>query len=186
MLSPAKAIAVTALAIGVGGVMLIARPIDGPPDMAPGAATDTEPIAPVVVTAAIRPGPEVAESSTSFEEVPGRVERRGTVWAPTITASDPRLEGRVTQRNDQDQYPGPDGPESFVLGTSTMRIENDEGAWQGSNVYFLVAEEGGAISVVLVGEGAYEGLYAVLDLTDWSAIRGVVFPAPPPPAPAAP
>ena len=35
------------------------------------------------------------------------------------------------------------------------------------------------------GEGAYEGLYAVMG-TDWDAIVGFIFTAPPPEAPTAP
>jgi hypothetical protein len=42
------------------------------------------------------------------------------------------------------------------------------------------------MTMVLAGEGAYEGLYAVLDVTDWADVRGTVFPAPPPAEPRAP
>ena len=35
------------------------------------------------------------------------------------------------------------------------------------------------MTVVLVGEGAYEGLYAWTDVSDWSAISGVIYPDPP-------
>ena len=148
---------------------------------------EAPPLEPVVVTMVIRPGDDIGQPT--YTEVDGRVERRGTVWAPTIvTASDPRLEGRITLSNDQDAYPGPDGPESFVLGMGTMRIETVDGAWQGSTPYFGVAADDRSVgsTVVLVGKGAYEGLYAVLDQTDWADIHGVIFPAPPPPVPAAP
>jgi hypothetical protein len=99
------------------------------------------------------------------------------------------LQGDFTQSIPQDAYPGSDGPESFVLATQTIRIQNADGAWQGSASNFIVADELSGTTVVLVGEGAYQGLYAALDMTgatDSRGIRGVIFPAPPPPIPAAP
>jgi hypothetical protein len=47
---------------------------------------------------------------------------------------------------------------------STKRIENDEGAWQGSAVCLLQPD--GTIyeaPLVMTGEGAYEGLTAIVD-----------------------
>jgi hypothetical protein len=50
-----------------------------------------------------------------------------------------------------------------------------------------VTELGGGI-IVVTGEGAYDGLYAVMTLSDWSDVRGFIFegapPAPPVPPPA--
>jgi hypothetical protein len=140
---------------------------------------------PVVVTMSIVPGDDVGH--TTWDVAEGRVERRGTVRAPTIAStSDPRLDGDMTASIDEDQYAGPDGPESFVLGTSTIRIENPDGAWQGSGVAFSGGGRGGSSTIVLVGEGAFDGLYAVLDVTDWGDVKGVIFPAPPPAVPSAP
>jgi hypothetical protein len=137
-------------------------------------AAATVPVEPVTFTASLRPGNDVG--STTYTEVDGRTERRGTVWAPTLTVSDPRLEGDVRLASPEDQYPG-----GFTIRTNTWRIENDEGAWQGTMV-----DVGGGGTLVLAGEGAYEGLYVALDVTNPRDMRGVIFPAPPPPVPAAP
>ena len=69
-----------------------------------------------------------------------------------------------------------------------LGITNEDGAWQGSfpSVYEGFSNTSGAQSVVLVGEGDYEGLYAWMDVTNWLAINGVVFSYPPPEAPAPP
>jgi hypothetical protein len=147
-------------------------------------ATPTTAAPPLAITASLQPGNDVGP--TTYTEVDGRVERRGTVWAPTLTASDPRLQGTMTISSPQDAYPGADGPESFVLGSATWRIETAEGAWQGSNTGYAIGDQGGGATLILAGEGAYAGLYAALDVSDPTAIRGVIFPAPPPPTPAAP
>jgi len=94
--------------------------------------------------------------------------------------SESRLAGVMTVSQNQSQYPG----QPFFV-TSTYRIWNDDGAWQGSTPQMWDFGEYGASSIVLVGEGTYEGLHAWMDITDWSAINGVVFPAPPPTAPTA-
>jgi hypothetical protein len=132
-------------------------------------APATVPVEPVTFTASLRPGDDVG--STTLTEVDGRIERRGTVWAPTLTVSDPRLEGDVRLASPEDQYPG-----GFTIRTNTWRIENAEGAWQGTMV-----DVGGGGTLILEGEGAFEGLYAALDVTNPSDMRGVIFPAPPPP-----
>jgi hypothetical protein len=142
------------------------------------------PALPVAITAALQPGDDVGQ--TTFTEVDGRVERRGTIWTPTLTASDPRLEGTVRLSSPQDAYPGADGPESFVFRSGTWRIETTDGAWQGSDTSFEVGDMGGGSTLIVAGEGAYAGLYAALDMTDGSNIRGVIFPAPPPPIPDVP
>ena len=65
----------------------------------------------------------------------------------------------------QIQYP------DHWLRTTTYRIFNSGGVWQGSGV--------NTESVVLMGEGGYEGLYAWMDASDWDAVSGVIYPAAP-------
>jgi hypothetical protein len=88
--------------------------------------------------------------------------QRGFTWRGTITATDDRLSGTHYYSWDADAYalPGGGTPTSWAEG---HRIENDEGAWQGSSVGFTDADDvsvGGA--AVLIGEGAYEGLTAII------------------------
>ncbi len=184
MFSPAKAIIAGALAFGIGSVVLIAQPFGQRAGSVPGAATDAGPMEPVAFTARIDWWRDIGDAT--YEEVDGHNERRGVVEAPVITASDPRLEGRLTLSMDEDTYPTPEG--TLTLGTSTWRLETDEGAWQGSHPYFYdtaTLDDVIDATVVLVGEGVYAGQFAVFEISD-TEIHGAIFPAGPPTAPAAP
>jgi len=115
--------------------------------------------------------------------------------------SDPRFEGRWWAYLDADEYiyPGIDMDDHLTLTRGTQRIENDEGAWQGSAPGAHVP--GAPLStwelLELIGEGAYEG-YTTLqwsnlvddtcscanpdNLCEWD-IRGLVFEGEMPPVP---
>jgi hypothetical protein len=180
MLSPAKALTAGAIVFAIGGVLLVAQPFD-PQAGVPGAEV-AEYTEPVEFTAVITPGPWV--SHETCEVVGDWWQCQGEAWAPEITdVSDPRLDGEMTDSANTNKWPG-----QPMLAMETIRITNEDGAWQGSfpSVYDSYDESSGAMSVVLVGEGGYEGLYAWMDVTDWSAINGVVFSYPPPEAPAPP
>jgi hypothetical protein len=125
--------------------------------------------APVAVTGRISCGPEVQQGTDERVVVPltdgeMSIDRaRGFVWRQsTSSMSDPRLEGTVHQSEDLDSYTLPGGEAGPSFGISTKRIENDEGAWQGSAVV-LNFPDGTVVAApyVMVGEGAYEGLTAV-------------------------
>jgi hypothetical protein len=80
--------------------------------------------------------------------------------------SDPRLEGIWYHTEDNDTYSGP-GTDGLIIGTWTRRIENDEGAWQGTTHLTIDFPDGDAVGgargpYVMIGEGAYEGLTALL------------------------
>ena len=152
----------------------------------PVAAQSTPPVSdqtlPAAFTGRIAFGGQVRAGTT--ETVDGHVESRGSAFAPVVsTMSDPRLDGKVLISYQTDEYTGPDGA-SHSLGTGTWRIETADGAWQGS--YTRVEAEGfsDTNTAVLVGEGAYDGLYAVfeqtIDASGWD-IRGAIFPAGSPP-----
>jgi hypothetical protein len=185
MFSPAKAITAAALVFGIGGAFLIAQPFGQQAEVAPGAES-ADYVEPVEFTAVLTPGPWV--SHETCENIGGQgslTQCRGEAWSPDITeVSDPRLDGEMTLSADTNKW-----PLQPMLTTETWRITNEDGAWQGSfpSVYeAYLGPTSGAQSVVLVGEGDYEGLYAWMDVTDWSAINGVVFSYPPPEAPAPP
>jgi hypothetical protein len=181
MFSPAKAITAAALVFGLGGVLLIAQPFGQQADVAPGAES-ADFVEPVEFTAVLTPGPWV--SYPTCEVIGGMSQCQGEAWTPDITeVSDSRLDGEMTLSANQNKWPG-----QPMLVMETYRITNEDGAWQGSfpSVYESFSTPSGAQSVVLVGEGAYEGLYAWMDVTDWSAIKGVVFSYPLPEAPAPP
>jgi hypothetical protein len=85
--------------------------------------------------------------------------RGGYTWQSTVRdVSDPRLEGTWYNSVDFDEYT-PAGPN---LSAVTHRIENGEGAWQGS-LLILGFPDGEEVigPIVMTGEGAYDGLTAV-------------------------
>ena len=121
---------------------------------------------------------------------------RGFTWAGAITATDERFTGTHYYSWDADVYTLASGDEGQGVWAEGHRIENDEGAWQGSATGASLPD--GTLQTspaFLTGEGAYEGLTAVLFVTegsfDFGAVRrgecfidfkGVVmeFPDPPP------
>jgi hypothetical protein len=77
-------------------------------------------------------------------------------WQQTATNSEPRLGGAYF-------YSEAYGDDPASAATSgTLRIENDDGAWQGSMVYAYLSDGTMTTGTTeLIGEGAYEGLRAI-------------------------
>jgi hypothetical protein len=188
MLSPAKTIVAAALVFGIGGVMLIAQPFQ-PQSTVPGADTKAGVAENVPFTMSfswrypsVRPYEERTED--------GVTKSIGECWAPGILApSDPRMAGTLEYCGSEHVY-GTDREADTVVLTETYRITNEEGAWQGSSYGAWWDDPGsgdrmevGGDPLILVGEGAYDGLYAALTfLPDWRDIRGVIFAGAPPAA----
>ena len=165
-----------------------------PPDSAGDQAT-AAPQPPIEITACLPSNSQFRAGTDDVITIPdpgGDItleRRRGFTWRGRITASDPRLEGTHYYSFDADVYTladGGPGPDFFAEG---HRIENDEGAWQGSAVGFTFSpdHEGDAGPVVLIGEGAYEGLTAVLITYSASGcflgFEGLIMEVPAPPVP---
>jgi hypothetical protein len=113
---------------------------------------------------------------------------RGYTWSGTHTATDPRFSGTHYYSWDADTYTlasGDEGPLAYAEG---LRIENAEGAWQGEASGVTLPDGTSANGpVLLAGEGAYEGLTAVLLATEAGCFidfRGIVIEVPDPPVPA--
>jgi hypothetical protein len=149
---------------------------------------------PVEFTAWVSAGPEVHPETTQEVAVSlpdGEMtitRQRGVTWNPSLhDMSDPRLEGTLYEARDEDTYTLPGNEKGPHFGVRTYRIENDEGAWQGSAVS-LESTDGRYYygPYVMTGEGAYEGLTAILVNPDQSnrftgyIIEGTI-PAPPVP-----
>jgi len=131
-----------------------------------------------------------------------RRETRGGFFRPVVDEmSDPRFEGTWSAYLDTDEYVYPgDAQDHPVLMAGMQRIENEEGAWQGSAPDAYVPD-GPTTTwgvMTLTGERAYEGLTAVqwtnvvddvCSCVDLSAdpcawdIRGLVFEGEMPPVP---
>ena len=115
-----------------------------------------------------------------------RLRPRGWSWQPTATMSDPRLEGDYYISYDSDDY---ESSTVTSVGTGTWRIQNREGAWQGSFTNIKYPDSTTTVSTPLVGEGAYDGLTALWEATNhrpvecaW-AIRGLILEGHVPAAP---
>jgi hypothetical protein len=100
--------------------------------------------------------------------------------------SDPRLEGDYYISYDSNDY---ESSTVTSVGTGTWRIENGEGAWQGSFTNIKYPDSTTVVSTTLVGEGAYEGLTALWESTNrrpvecaW-AVRGLILEGDVPAAP---
>jgi hypothetical protein len=166
MFSPAKSLVAGALVFALGGVLLIAQPFEWKRGAAPGAATSDADLArPVEFTGHIVCGPDVRTGMTDLPPSGADtsvVHNRGWAWQPSATISEPRLAGTYTYAYDGDDYRTKGLTSVSSVGWGTWRIENDEGAWQGShpNIGFADGTYSKA-TTVLVGEGAYEGLTAI-------------------------
>jgi len=109
----------------------------------------------------------------------------------SLDASDPRLSGEGSVRNSG--MPMQSDDEFVVLVDMSLRVANDEGAWTGGGLLYALPTNEDAVGVdeptwVLSGEGAYDGLTAVLraDLGPDGSFAGVIVGAEPPAAPAVP
>jgi len=187
MFSPAKAITAVALVFGIGGVLLIAQPFDQPGGTIPGAANDVVPQPPAEFSGQVVCGPPVLPDGGGSETTvdigdEGLVltRYRGGTWHQHIDVTDPRLEGDIYQRWESDGYAVPDGETGPTVAAMTWRIENDEGAWQGGQME-LVLSDGTQLQslTTLTGEGAYEGLTALMGVVGFedgctADIRGVI------------
>lgn len=171
MFSPAKAIVAGAFVFGLVGVLLIAQPFGQPDGDLRNAATDSAPQPPVEFSGQItceppsadRAGPWAVVREGSTQILDGDLwQRRGHAVQQSATMSDPRLEGNHVVSEDRDEYHSAEYPFPIMVASGTRRIENDEGAWQGSyTVAYLADGSMTTFTTPLVGEGAYEGLIAI-------------------------
>ena len=132
----------------------------------------------VTGTVAVMSGP-----SGAVETSEGGVTRRDGMQAVLAwVASDARLSGTSNYTGNWASYAvtGTSFPVLFEVQAGTQVLVNDEGRWTGT-VTALVSDSAGIDqdTVILHGEGAYEGLTAYL-LMDWSSLPadlvGAIFP----------
>jgi hypothetical protein len=161
-------------------------PVAAWPEPVPDALAVVRP--PVAFTGRVVCGPDVRvgvdQSSPEGDLV--RLRSRGWAWQASATMSDLRLEGNYYVSYDSDDYRS---PTVTSVGSGTWRIENEEGAWQGSFTNIKYPASTTIVSTALVGEGAYEGLTAVWESTNhrpldcaWS-VRGLILEGEVPAAP---
>ena len=187
MLSPVKAIAAGAIVFAIGGAFLIAQPFDQQAANVPGGEA---PVPPVAVSGfgsggacPVEDAVEVAEGLTSY---------RDGYCNPSWSLDDPRFEGTVTWAVNSDAFPDADG---VTVGTVGVSVVNEEGAWR--MVPEVMYGTDGTVwpdpslpsQFVMVGEGGYDGYYAVFTFDRTSPINGTfegfIVQGDPPPAPEA-
>jgi hypothetical protein len=168
---PVVIAAAAVAAIVVGGLVIATRDDDQtgevPADQTSAAVPE---VAPVEFTACVDPGPsvtpgpeEIVTATLPDGETTLTQRRGGYTWQSTVSdVSDPRFEGTWYNSADFDEYTSRGEAESLILYAETHRVENDEGAWQGSLLDLgLPDAEDARGPLVLIGEGAYDGLTAV-------------------------
>jgi hypothetical protein len=95
----------------------------------------------------------------------------------SVEFTDPRLQGRVVMTANPEQI------EDDGVYVYSFRIENEDGAWQGepvTGVQFNGAEYGTSVHL-LAGEGVYEGLSAVAEVSlaaNTFQLRGLILDVP--------
>ena len=173
-----------------------ANPAGTTPSTAASPSGDTAVSVPGEFTACVPNNSIVREGTSEEASVPhpdGDMtlhRERGSTYAGNITATDPRFSGRHYYSWDGNLYTLASGGDGFGISADSHRIENDDGAWTGTGTYADLPDGTQAGSpVFLTGEGAYEGLTAVLIGTDGSCFfdfRGFILEFPDPPAPYTP
>ncbi len=162
MFSPAKAITAGAVVFALGGLLLIAQPLDRQSDRMTGSSTAAEAAPPVEFTARWAYGPDKRAATT--ETIDGVAMERGGAWemTPVAQASDPRLRGTLSRAANFDDYSAAGGP---TVWNYAFRIENDEGSWQQVPTIglWIGLDDPTSTTGVLVGEGGYAGLIAVFE-----------------------
>lgn len=100
--------------------------------------------------------------------------RGGETWTGIgVEASDPRLAGELSSTFDRDVHPGDIG---VVWGTTA--ITNDAGSWTGTFIGPIRREDTYVWPAVvrLAGNGAYEGLSAIILQDNRGRFEGVLLP----------
>jgi hypothetical protein len=192
-----RALLASAVVYATVGCMPIGATSEAPGTSPAEAIEESTVAAPVAVTACIDGGPYVGPPGTkehvdipSSDHAMTLVRYRGdTFLQPWTEVSDPRLEGTYTRSWDEDEYFS--GGAAFLsIVVTTDRIENDEGAWQGTSVWYRPTDSPHSYApMVMVGEGAYEGLTAILrgvERYEECAITGYIIDGTIPAAPVPP
>ena len=182
MFSPSKALIAGALVFGIGGAMLIAQPFQQQ-GSAPGAEVQPPPAPTAFSSTYSRSGRSNPGSTTEYDD--GTIVTAGAGWMfNSRESSDPRFAGPLVLTVTEVTYPDLGGG----MGVGGWRIETDEGAWQQVPTASVGWDKDAALWAsgqlppagnimfwTFIGEGAYEGLTAVVQETWWpGGIDGLV------------
>jgi hypothetical protein len=105
---------------------------------------------------------------------PGDVNHmRGATYIETNEWSDPRLPAEKKMVLDFTTYPYEGG--RLMITRTSIRMDGAEGSWVGTGVGLSRPDGSSQGQDVLVGEGAYEGLFAVLNCGNETGCDGFIF-----------
>ena len=129
----------------------------------------------LTVSEAVAPGTETRDGGVT--EVRNRFFAGGL-----LDTDDPRMMGPITAVVNSDVRIEAGTNFRVTLQSIAVRIENDDGAWDGSATAFARGrsprDTGNLATVILAGEGSYDGLsaYLLIDLTEQPAVvQGTVY-----------
>jgi len=191
MFSPVKTITTAALvlALGLSAAVLVAQPFDRLGGSVAAAEQVADPAAPVMVEVTTSGGPIISCYEGPAIEVDGPVAWEwGTTCEVQHKWSDPRLKGTETYVDNSVNY---NDDSELSIGHFVHNIVTDDGAWR-MRPQFRFESAGmdspvgpGSFSGtwVLDGEGAYEGLIAVLAKDEDGGLSGFIISHDLPPAP---
>jgi hypothetical protein len=100
------------------------------------------------------------ESHATLASVDGVTRSTGNIFEWTVEWTDPRLPSTMWHRIDYDLY----DPDSALPYATSVLLLGEDGSWRGTG--YGVGYDAGFVQVLLIGEGAHEGLYAILDRKD--------------------
>jgi hypothetical protein len=183
-------------AAGIGTAALLATTFllagqsSGERGVAPGAPAD-----PTLVAAYVHGGPTTfgsccGDEVETFDEEGNRLTLRNMEVTGEWSFDDPRLSGTVRTVQHTDEFPQADADGRIEIWWGDVRIENDDGAWSGTVTSTYDPDqpvEAGSGVYELTGEGAYEGLSALLfesslpGLEPSPYVFGAIFPGDLPP-----
>lgn len=122
------------------------------------------------------------DSTAEITYAPGDVHHAtGATYSETNEWSDPRLPAEKRLVLDLTTYPDDGG--RFMVTRTSIRLDGADGAWVGTGVGLGYPDGTSEGQDVLVGEGAYEGLTAVLHCGTDLGCDGYIFEGPMPTQP---
>lgn len=122
------------------------------------------------------------DSTAEYTESPGEVHHmKGATYVETNEWSDARLPAEKRMVLDFTTYPY-EGDRLMVTRTS-IRMDDEQGSWVGTGVGLSRPDGTSQGQDVLIGEGAYDGLFAVLTCGSAAGCEGYIFAGEMPPQP---
>ena len=190
MFSATKLVTAGILVFATGAILSLAQPLGQPSRIALSAAEVVKAGPAAYVHGALVEVDCCGDDAETFDPEGNRLTLRGLVATGVVEMDDARLAGSYTLIGNGDEFPQADTPERVEIGWGELRIENEDGAWSGTFATTYDSAETYETSLVLyemTGEGAYEGLSALLgetgNIRTWPQfeVAGAIFTGPLPP-----